>query len=161
MAGATAVTGQRSADAGNSNIVIWRQQRQRLQQQLQQTACDSLLCQSDRELDQRLGLLCNELMDYLATGHGCIYARCGGASIRLQAELSEENLLLHDIWHNLGRNTDAALRFNRRCETTPLATLQQQLQSELGKLSKMLSLRFALEEQLLELAAQVPSSRGE
>ena len=136
----------------------WRRQRQRLQLNLQQTACRSLDSMSDRELDQCLGLLCNDLMDYLSTGHGTVYARYAGVPGAARGAPSERKRLLQEIWRNLGRTTDAALRFNQRCEAMPLEVLQRRLQGELGKLNKMLSLRFALEEQLLELAAQGPAS---
>lgn len=148
-------------DSNDTNcIVTWRRQRQQLQHNLQQTASRSLDSMSDRELDQRLGRLCNDLMDYLSTGHGSVYARYYCMN-RLQHPASgERSRLLQDIWLNLGRTTDAALRFNQRCETTPMAALQQKLHAELGKLNKMLSLRFALEEQLLALAEHGPSIRG-
>ena len=98
-------------------IVTWRQQRQRLQQNLQQTACRSLNDMSDQELEQRLGGLCNDLMDYLATSHGSIYTRCYRAERVQHPARNERSRLLKDIWLHLGRTTDAALGFNRRCET--------------------------------------------
>jgi len=151
------MAGTRRDDASNC-IVTWRRQRQQLQQNLQQTACRSLDSMSDRELDQHLGRLCNDLMDYLSTGHGTIYARFCRLDSLQHSTRSDRSQLLKDIWLNLGRSTDAALRFNQRCETTPLAALQQKLYADLGKLNKLLSLRFALEEQLLELAASGPVS---
>jgi regulator of sigma D len=139
-------------------IVTWRQQRQRLQQNLQQTACRSLNDMSDQELEQRLGGLCNDLMDYLATSHGSIYTRCYRAERVQHPARNERSRLLKDIWLHLGRTTDAALGFNQRCETTSMEALQHRLHAELGKLNKMLCLRFALEEQLLELTAQAPAT---
>lgn len=152
------MAGTRREDASNC-IVTWRRQRQQLQENLQQTACRSLDSMSDRELDQHLGRLCSDLMDYLATGHGSVYSRFYRIEYHQTAAGSDRSQLLKDIWLNLGRSTDAALRFNRRCETTPMAALQQKLHADLGKLNKLLSLRFALEEQLLELAACGPASR--
>lgn len=149
MAGCTATAVNKDPNC----IIAWRLQRQQLQHNLQQTACRSLDSMSDRELDQRLGRLCNDLMDYLSTGHSTVYARHCRLDHLQRAASGERSRLLKDIWLNLGRSTDAALRFNQRCETTPMDALQQKLHAELGKLNKMLSLRFALEEQLLELAA--------
>lgn len=141
------------AECSNS-IAHWRRQRLRLQLKLQQTACCSLDNMSAMELDRRLGRLCNELMDYLSTGHSSIYARYYRIESGPQdAQAPERKRLLKEIWLHLGRTTDAALRFNLRCETTPLPALQQKLHTELGKLNKTLALRFALEEQLLELAS--------
>lgn len=157
MAGCTAT----AVDNDTNCITAWRRQRQQLQHNLQQTACRSLDNMSDSELDQRLGGLCNDLMDYLSTGHSTVYARYYHIGDPRNCGAGERSQLLKDIWLNLGRTTDAALRFNLRCETTPLAALQQRLHAELGKLNKMLSLRFALEEQLLELAAPGLSSSEE
>jgi len=136
----------------------WREQRQRLQLNLEQTVCRGLQGMSSSELDQHLGRLCNDLMDYLATGHGSVYSRYCSIPNRCSAHAgklptSERQRLQQEIWLHLGRTTDAALRFNLRCETTPPAALQQKLHSELGKLNKTLTLRFALEEQLLELGS--------
>jgi regulator of sigma D len=157
QASAVSAVSSSSDDPGNC-IITWRRQRERLQHNLQQTACRSLDSMSDHELDQRLGGLCNDLMDYLATGHGSVYTRCYRPERLQHPALNERSRLLKDIWLNLGRTTDAALSFNQRCETTPIEALQQKLHAELGKLNKMLSLRFALEEQLLELAAGGPAT---
>lgn len=128
------------------HATLLRRQRQRLQSNLQHTVCRALEDLSEHELERQLDRLCRDLMDYLSIGHSSVYARycpappgCGR--------------LLHEIWLHLGLTTDAALRFNRRCETTSPAALQAKLHTELGKLNKMLSLRFTLEEQLLELGA--------
>lgn len=132
----------------NDCIVTWRRQRRRLQQNLQATSSRALAPMSDIELDRSLGQLCNDLMDYIATGHASIYTRLHQAPARAA---DEHNCMLRDIRLHLGMTTDAVLRFNHRCETTPPTALQQRVQTELGRLGKTLSLRYALEEQLLEL----------
>jgi regulator of sigma D len=138
----------------HSALQHWRRQRRRLQSNLQRTFCRTLESLSDTELEQQLDRLCRDLVDYLSIGHGRVYGHYCAAR-------GEHAELLHNIRLHLGRTTDAALRFNRRCETTPAAALQGRLQAELGRLSKTLSLRFALEEQLLELGAASRPSRQE
>lgn len=157
-AGSTEVTGSAGARAAQtaSHIQHWRRQRQQLQHNLQQTASRALECMSSSELERRLGQLCNDLMDYLATSHGSVYTRCGRSSGSRHAAATsnpECKQLLREIRLHLGRTTDMALRFNLRCETTPLAALQPRLHAELGKLNRTLCLRYALEEQLLELGS--------
>jgi regulator of sigma D len=140
----------RLAGIGTDSIITWRRQRLRLQQNLQQTSVHCLERLSDRELDLQLGHLCRDLMDYLSTSHSSVFTRC---SPRKGHGGSERQRAVKDILLHLGRTTDAALRFNERCETTPAGALQQRLHGELGRLNKTLALRFALEEQLLELGA--------
>lgn len=138
-------------------LLRWRRQRRRLQSNLQHTACRALEELSDSELEQHLDQLCRDLMDYLSICHSKVYARyCPPLHSCGPARRGEQDSLLQDIWLHLGRTTDLALRFNRRCETTPGAALQRKLRTELGRLNKSLSLRFVLEEQLLELGAGCP-----
>lgn len=149
-------------DSLHEVLLRWRRQRHRLQANLHTTVHRSLETMSDRQLSRQLDLLCNALVDYLATSHGSVYThyrrlhacREPAADYAAQAlTVAERERLLQDIWLHLGYTTDAALRFNRRCETMDSRELQQKLHAELGKLGNILSLRFALEEQLLALDA--------
>lgn len=134
----------------------WRQQRSSLQQHLRQTLVCSLSQMKNEDLLAELKHLCTELIDYVSTGHSSIYRHNRPGSIRPARGCREMH---NEIQHHIGINTDQVLSFNEKYEWTDAqllpgalqTSLHTSLHNDLLKLHRSLSLRFALEEQLLEL----------
>lgn len=134
----------------------WRQQRSNVQQHLRQTLVCSLSQMKDEDLLAELKHLCTELINYVSTGHSSIYKRNKPGTLRAARGCRG---MQNDIQHHIGINTDQVLSFNEKYEWTGARlvpgslhnSLHTSLHNDLIKLHKSLSLRFALEEQLLEL----------
>ena len=125
----------------------WRLQRIEIRRLLLQVLSGELLAFSATEQTQALQSLCSELIDYVSHGHFEIYGRVLPRRLRGDAEF---DALLQHIFDSIGKSTDAVLDFNERYQRSSIApaTPFRQL---LLRLSRSLLLRFALEEQLLEL----------
>jgi regulator of sigma D len=123
-------------------------QRIEVRRLLLQVLSGELLTFSGAEQAQALRALCMELVDYISTGHFDIYGRVLPRKLRADPEL---HALLQHIFHSIGKSTDAALGFNDRYQQDSAAVAAPSFRQTLIRLSRGLLLRFALEEQLLEL----------
>lgn len=124
----------------------WRQQRASVQQLLQQALTGSLCGLRKSELSWQLERLCLQLIDYVSIGHLTIYSPIRNAR---NACLLERQL--QRLQEQIGRITDRVLSFNRRYETGSLCASPGRLHEDLLKLYRCMSMRFALEEQWIEL----------
>lgn len=129
-------------------ISRWRLQRIEVRRLLLQLLSGELLTYSPEEQGQAVKALCAELIDYISTGHFEIYGRVLPRRLRPDEEL---HALLQHIFHSIGPSTDAALGFNDRYQEADPAELTGAFRQLLIRLSRALLLRFALEEQLLDL----------
>jgi regulator of sigma D len=100
------------------------------------------------EQAQTLQALCTELVDYVSTGHFEIYGR---VLPRRPGSNPDFHALLQHIFDSIGKSTDAVLGFNDRYQQARSAVLTGAFRQMLIRLSRALLLRFALEEQLLDL----------
>jgi regulator of sigma D len=126
----------------------WRLQRIEIRRLLLQVLSGELLAFSAAEQTQALRALCSELVDYVSTGHFEIYGRVLPRKLQSNAEL---HALLQHIFHSIGKSTDAVLGFNDRYQRGVHVLATAAFRQLLIRLSRGLLLRFALEEQLLEL----------
>jgi regulator of sigma D len=126
----------------------WRLQRIEIRRLLLQVLSGELLTYSATEQTQALRALCSELVDYVSTGHFEIYGRVLPRKLQSDAEL---HALLQHIFHSIGKSTDAVLSFNDRYQQGVHVLATAAFRQLLIRLSRSLLLRFALEEQLLEL----------
>lgn len=144
-----------SADALPVLIDKWRLQRIEVRRLLVQLLGAEPQFFSDIysgiEQTQTVRSLCTELIDYVSTGHFEIYGRVLPRKLQPDPEL---HTLLQHLFHSIGSSTDAVLGFNDRYEQASTAALTRAFRQLLVRLSRGLLLRFALEEQLLELCSQ-------
>ena len=127
-------------------ISKWRLQRIEVKRLLLQLLSEELLACAPADQAQSLQALRAELVDYVSTGHFEIYGRVLPRRLQPGPEL---HALLHHIFHSIGESTDTVLGFNDRFgHEAPAA---RPVRQALLRLSRALQLRFALEEQLLDL----------
>ncbi|MDY6982682.1 MAG: Rsd/AlgQ family anti-sigma factor [Pseudomonadota bacterium] len=126
----------------------WRLQRIEVRRLLLQVLSGELLTFTPAEQVQALRALCTELVDYVSIGHFEIYGRI--LPRKLRADCDTHALLQH-IFDNIGKSTDTVLSFNDRLQQHDDLPPGAPLRQALIRLSRALLLRFALEEQLLEL----------
>ena len=127
----------------------WRNQRLSLRQNLMQLISCQLLPAAAHEQETFLQSLCIELIDYVSSGHFGVY----GTIFRQQAEPDQEMQgLLANLYRSIGCSTDMVLNFNTKYETSKGRAQTGSLSEDLNKLTRSLLVRFALEEQLLELS---------
>lgn len=126
----------------------WRLQRIEVRRLLLQVLSGELLTFTPAEQVQALRALCTELVDYVSIGHFEIYGRI--LPRKLRADRDTHALLQH-IFDNIGKSTDTVLSFNDRLQQHDDVPAGAPLRQALVRLSRALLLRFALEEQLLEL----------
>lgn len=129
----------------------WRLQRLEVRRLLLQVLSGELLTFSAAEQSEALRALCSELVDYVSTGHFEIYGRVLPRKLRPDADL---HALLQHIFASIGKSTDAVLAFNDRYQQGLAAVASPAFRHLLLRLGRGLLLRFALEEQLLELCGQ-------
>jgi regulator of sigma D len=129
-------------------ISKWRLQRIEVNRLLLQLLSGELLACPPADQAQSLQVLRTELVDYVSTGHFEIYGRVLPRRLRPDPDL--HNLLQH-IFHNIGQSTDTVLGFNDRFAQDGSASPTRPARQVLLRLSRVLHLRFALEEQLLDL----------
>ena len=129
----------------------WRLHRIEVRRLLLQALSGELLTYMPAEQMQVLRALYSELVDYVSTGHFEIYGRI--LPRRLPAD-GETHALLQHIFHSIGKSTDAVLGFEERLQRHADMPSGAALRQALIRLSRALLLRFALEEQLLELCGQ-------
>jgi regulator of sigma D len=127
----------------------WRLQRLTLRKQLLQLICSQLASASRDEQETYLENLCDELIDYISIGHFEIYS----SLMRRHAKAKHEMQMLTRYLHRcIGSSTDLVLDFNTSCERATVVVGSKQMSEALDKLMRSLLVRFALEEQMLELA---------
>lgn len=129
-------------------ISKWRLQRIEVRRLLLQVLSGELLTFAPAEQMHALRALCTELVDYVSIGHFEIYGRI--LPRRPRADRDTQMLLQH-LFHNIGKSTDAVLRFHDRLQDYDGVVPGAGFRQALVRLSRALLLRFALEEQLLEL----------
>ncbi|MEY4641454.1 MAG: sigma regulator [Pseudomonadota bacterium] len=129
-------------------ISRWRLQRIEVRRLLLLLLSGEVLTFPASEQAQNLHALCSELVDYISTGHFEVYGRVLARELRPDAEL---HALLQHIFYSIGKSTDAVLAFNDRYQQGRPAALTNAFRRMLVRLSRALLLRFALEEQLLDL----------
>lgn len=126
----------------------WRLQRIEVRRLLLQVLSGELLTFAPADQMQTLRALCSELIDYVSIGHFEIYGRILPRKLRAD---SDRHALLQHIFQSIGKSTDAVLTFNDRLQQFDSAPPGPAFRQVLIRLSRALLLRFALEEQLLEL----------
>ena len=126
----------------------WRLQRVDLRRHLLQLMCTRLSSASQHEQEACLESLCTELIDYISTGHFEVY----NSLMRRQANSNHElRILIAYLYRCIGSSTDLVLEFNSVCERANVFVRSNQMTEALGKLTRSLLVRFALEEQMIEL----------
>lgn len=134
-----------------SNIIAkWRSQRLKLQKSIRTTLSSTKQGVADNNLDPALQSLCTELIDYVSTGHFSVYSHHYSFAASKRSEHADT---LQNIYQYIGNTTDQVLLFNDCIDTIQYSKPSNTLYLELKKLHKALSVRFALEEQLLELGS--------
>jgi regulator of sigma D len=132
-------------------IARWRLQRTGLRKHLLQLMCSQLSSAAKSEQEACLEHLCGELLDYISIGHFEVYnelmRRPSGAKQELQ-------ILLAYLFRCIGSSTDLVLDFNASCERADVFVCSNQMTEALTKLTRSLLVRFALEEQMLELSTE-------
>lgn len=126
----------------------WRLQRIEVNRLLLQLLSGELLACPPLDQEQSLQALRSELVDYVSTGHFEIYGRVLRRNVHPDPDLHR---LLQHIFHSIGESTDSVLGFNDRFAQDGAAGTARPARQALLKLSRALLLRFALEEQLLDL----------
>jgi regulator of sigma D len=129
-------------------ISKWRLQRIEVNRLLLQLLSGEVLACPPADQVQSLQILRTELVDYVSTGHFEIYGRVLPRKLRSDPDLHS---LLQHIFHNIGQSTDTVLGFNDRFAQDGSASHARPARQTLLRLSRVLHLRFALEEQLLDL----------
>ncbi len=136
-------------DDTSTLIGRWRLQRLALRKQLLQLICSQLTSATRQEQEVSLENLCGELIDYISIGHFEIYSNLMRKHSKANQELQ---ILASYLYRCIGSSTDLVLDFNTSCERSSVFIGSKQMSESLGKLTRSLLVRFALEEQMLELA---------
>ena len=135
-------------DNKSALIERWRLQRLGLRRQLLQLICSRLSSATQDEQETCLENLCGELLDYISTGHFEVYT----GLLRSQARYNQElRILIAYLYRCIGSSTDLVLDFNASCERSNVFIGSNQMTEALSRLTRSLLVRFALEEQMLEL----------
>ena len=129
-------------------IKHWRLQRLVLRKRLLQLLCTRLLTTPVPEQETCLQQLCGELIDYISTGHFKVYSGLLRRKSGLQQDLQH---LLTYVFRCIGSSTDIVLDFNDSFDEANIPVGSSQMTEALNKLTRSLLVRFALEEQMLEL----------
>ena len=141
----------RQTDSGNHAFVVkqWREQRLTLRDELGQLLAAIVLPLSGQQLQEQVTEFCANLLDYVCAGHFVIYHNLLASK---PANQPETRLLCRKIQQYIGSSTDQILLFNAYCEDTGRSgRFNSSLEQVLGRLTRILLMRFALEEQLMEL----------
>ena len=129
-------------------ITRWKNQREAIHENLD----DSLYSDHALQLEEQdfpIENFCESLMDYISAGHFEVYEKLLHDSTE-QLEAHKE--LLDDIYQSIENTTDLALSFNEKYKDELTHSSEDaSLPVDLARLDNALTLRFALEDQLLEL----------
>lgn len=129
-------------------ISRWKVQREALHDNLDESLYSDHALQVDVQ-DFPIEDFCESLMDYISAGHFEVYETLLHEST---AEMEANRKLLEDIYHSIENTTDLALSFNEKYKNELVHSSEDaSLPKDLFNLDNALSLRFALEDQLLEL----------
>lgn len=129
-------------------IARWRQQRDTIHDNLEESLYSDHALQVDVQ-DFPIEDFCESLMDYISVGHFEVYEKLLHEST---VELEESRKLLEEIYHSIETTTDLALTFNDKYKGELLHSSEDAaLPDDLLALDNALTIRFALEDQLLEL----------
>jgi regulator of sigma D len=137
----------------NESILIerWRTQRHSLRKQLLKLMCNHLSSATLNDQEACLEKLCCDLINYISIGHGEIY---DGLLRRQSRSTVELRTLTAYLYRCIGSSTDLVLDFNAYCERANIFVKSNEVVEALGKLTRSLLVRFAIEEQLLELTTE-------
>lgn len=129
----------------------WKLQRDAIHDDLEESLYSDHALQVE-EQDFPIELFCESLMDYISAGHFEVYETLLHDST---AELAANRALLEDIYHSIETTTDLALSFNDKYKGELVHSSEDaSLPQDLLNLDGALTIRFALEDQLLELTSQ-------
>ena len=129
-------------------ITRWKQQRDSLHDDLEESLYSDHALQIEDQ-DFPIEEFCESLMDYISAGHFEVYETLLHESTQ---ELEANRKLLEEIYHSIETTTDLALSFNEKYKDELVHSSEDEsLPRDLEKLDGALSIRFALEDQLLEL----------
>ncbi len=138
----------RQTDAALATIDRWRLQRLRLRKQLLKLMCSHMSWATLNEQETCLEELCGDLIDYISIGHFEVY----NGLLRKRSGINPDLRTLVDyLYRCIGSSTDLVLDFNATCERANALIEIDDVADALGKLTRSLLVRFAIEEQLLEL----------
>jgi regulator of sigma D len=129
----------------------WKLQRDAIHDDLEESLYSDHALQVE-EQDFPIELFCESLMDYISAGHFEVYETLLHDST---AELAANRALLEEIYHSIETTTDLALTFNDKYKGELVHSSEDvSLPQDLLDLDGALTIRFALEDQLLELTSQ-------
>jgi len=129
-------------------ISRWKQQREMIHDNLEESLYSDHALQVDVQ-DFPIENFCESLMDYISTGHFEVYEKLLHDSTDEQESNRE---LLEEIYHSIETTTDLALSFNEKYKGEQVHSSEDaSLPNDLISLDNALTIRFALEDQLLEL----------
>lgn len=129
-------------------ISRWKQQRDAIHHDLEESLYSDHALQVDVQ-DFPVELFCESLLDYISAGHFEVYETLLHESTE---ELEAHRALLNDIYHSIETTTDLALTFNDKYKDELVHSSEDaSLPKDLMALDNALTIRFALEDQLLEL----------
>jgi regulator of sigma D len=129
-------------------ISRWKEQRETLHHDLDESLYSDHALQIDIQ-DFPIEHFCESLMDYISAGHFEVYETLLHEST---AELEANRELLEQIYHSIETTTDLALSFNDKYRNEEVHSSEDaSLPRDLQSLDDALTLRFALEDQLLEI----------
>ncbi len=132
-----------------SLISRWKQQRSAIHDNLEESLYSDHALQVDVQ-DFPIEDFCESLMDYISAGHFEVYETLLHESV---AELEENRKLLEEIYHSIENTTDLALSFNDKYKGELVHSSEDEaLPKDLMALDNALTIRFALEDQLLDIA---------
>jgi regulator of sigma D len=125
-----------------------KEQRETLHHDLDESLYSDHALQIDIQ-DFPIEHFCESLMDYISAGHFEVYETLLHEST---AELEANRELLEQIYHSIETTTDLALSFNDKYRNEEVHSSEDaSLPRDLQSLDDALTLRFALEDQLLEI----------
>ena len=129
-------------------ISRWKEQRETLHHDLDESLYSDHALQIDIQ-DFPIEHFCESLLDYISAGHFEVYETLLHEST---AELEANRELLEQIYHSIETTTDLALSFNDKYRNEEVHSSEDaSLPRDLQSLDDALTLRFALEDQLLEI----------
>lgn len=129
-------------------ISRWKLQRDAIHEDLDESLYSDHALQIEVQ-DFPIEHFCESLMDYISAGHFEVYETLLHEST---AELEANRALLEDIYHSIETTTDLALTFNDKYKDELVHSSEDaSLPQDLLALDGALAIRFALEDQLLEL----------
>lgn len=135
-----------------SIITRWKLQREAIHDGLEESLYSDHALQIE-EQDFPIEEFCESLMDYISTGHFEVYETLLAEGLHeSSAELEANRKILEEIYHSIETTTDLALSFNDKYKNELVHSSEDaSLPKDLIRLDNALTLRFALEDQLLEL----------